>query len=237
MLGFAWWEFFVFIRGKSFAQRFLTEILASWITCWCKLNGLSESIGLVLVFLRGKISSGFSSLRLFFSLSCLLSCDQHLLLFGFLVFVVLVAAKQLILVKLWQKAGARPDVFTDPDYLICCHYDIRWLFRCRFPKHVLISVFLFKPSKRVAQFIPQFIDSSIRLGKFILKLFILTNDACQFCVPCNDQFHLLKSIGKLIVLLDVVLEDLLNLEPLLFFLLHEELFPFEFLLQLFDLCV
>ena len=192
---------------------------------------------MVLVFLRCKISSGLSSLRLLFSLSCLFSCKQHLLLFGFLVFVVLVAAKQLILVHFWQKAGARPDIFADPDYFIRCYYDIGWLFRRRFSKHVLIGVFVSQASKRVAQFIPQFINSSIRFGKFILKLLILTDNACQFCVPCNDQLHLLKSIGKLIVLLDVVLEHLLNLEPLLFFLLHEELFPIEFLLQLFDLRV
>ena len=237
LVSFARWEFFIFIRCESLAQSFLAKIFASWITCWSKLNGLAESIRLVLVLLRCKIGCSLSSLCLLFSLSCLFSCNQHLLLFSFLVFVVLVATKQLILVHFWQEAGARPDFFADPDDFICCHYDVRRLFRSRLSKHVLVSVFLSQASKRVAQFIPKFIDASIRLGKFILKLLILTDNACQFCVPCNDQFHLLKSVGKLIVLLDVVLEDLLNLEPLLFFLLHEELFPFEFLLQLFDLCV
>ena len=51
LVSFARWELFIFVWGKRLAQSFLPKIFAGRITCWCKLNGFSESIGLVLVLL------------------------------------------------------------------------------------------------------------------------------------------------------------------------------------------
>jgi hypothetical protein len=66
-------------------------------------------------------------------------------------------------------------------------------------------------------------------------LLVLSHDARQLGVACDDQFHLFKAIGKLIVLLNVVFEDLFDLKPFFLFLLHEKFLPIKLLLQLFDL--
>ena len=77
----------------------------------------------------------------------------------------------------------------------------------------------------------------MRLGQLLCQLIVLADHRGELGVTLDDQLHLSKAVRQFIVLLDVVLEDLLDLQPLLLFLLHEELLAIKLFLQLlqFDL--
>ena len=70
------------------------------------------------------------------------------------------------------------------------------------------------------------------LGQLLCQLIVLADHRRQLGVALDDQLHFSKPVGQLIVLLDVVLEHLLHLQPLLLLLLHEELLSLKFLLEL-----
>ena len=70
------------------------------------------------------------------------------------------------------------------------------------------------------------------LGQLLCQLIVLADHRRQLGVTLDDQLHFSKPVGQLIVLLDVVLEHLLHLQPLLLLLLHEELLSLKFLLEL-----
>ena len=65
-----------------------------------------------------------------------------------------------------------------------------------------------------------------------MQLVVLGHDTCQLSIATHDQFELLEAISQLLIFLDVVLKHLLNLEPLFFFCLHEELLSVKLLLEL-----
>ena len=70
------------------------------------------------------------------------------------------------------------------------------------------------------------------LGQLLCQLVVLADHRGQLGVALNDQLHFPKAVRQLVVLLDVVLEHLLHLQPLLLLLLHEELLALKFLLKL-----
>ena len=72
----------------------------------------------------------------------------------------------------------------------------------------------------------------MRLGQLLCQLIVLADHRGQLGVALDDQLHLSKAVRQLVVLLDVVLEHLLNLQPLLLLLLHEELLALQFFLKL-----
>ena len=62
----------------------------------------------------------------------------------------------------------------------------------------------------------------------------MTHDGGQFLVALNDHLQVLESVSQLVIFLDVILEDLLDLKPLLLLRLKEEFFAIKFLAELFD---
>ena len=72
----------------------------------------------------------------------------------------------------------------------------------------------------------------MRLGQLFRQLLVVADHRGQLGVALDDQLHLTEAVRQLVVLLDVVLEHLLHLQPLLLLLLHEELLALQLLLKL-----